>query len=128
MCWALVGSTVKSALRPRVGRAATSLAAVIAAVLFGAYHFTHSAPFDTWPMVGLLSVVGLVTGTFFFLTRDALGTAVFHNFLGTFGVTQALAAKGNLATLEAVQVPLIGTALVTTAALLTGYWWVRRVR
>jgi hypothetical protein len=79
-------------------------------------------------MVALLSVVGLVTGAFFFLSRDVLGSAMFHNFLGTFGVTQALAATGGLATLEAIQVPLVGTALTTTAVLIAGYGWVRRRR
>jgi len=128
VCWALVGAAVEAALAPRFGRASTVCAALMSAVLFGAYHFAHSTPFNTWSMVALLSVVGLVTGAFFFLSRDVLGTAVFHNFLGTFGVTQALAATGGLATLEAIQVPLVGTALTTTAVLIAGYWWVRRRR
>jgi hypothetical protein len=128
VCWALVGATVEAALRGKLARLATPAAAVIAAVLFGLYHFAHSAPFDTWPMVALLTVVGLVTGAFFFVSRDVLGTAIFHNFLGTFGVTQALAAAGNIGALEALQPALLGTAAVTAVVLLAGYRWVRRRR
>ena len=128
VCWALVGAAVEAALQQRMGRAGTVLAAVASATLFGVYHFAHSPPFDTWPMVALLTVVGLVTGAFFFSSRDVLGTAMFHNFLGTFGVTQALAAQGGSKTLETIQVPLVGTALTTAAVLLAGYWWVRRGR
>ncbi len=126
VCWVLVGAAVEAALEPRMGRAGTVLAALVAAVLFGAYHFAHSAPFNTWSMVALLTVVGLATGAFFFLSRDVLGTAIFHNFLGTFGVTQALAATGGLKALGTLQVALVGTAVAATAVLLAGYWWVRR--
>ena len=34
----------------------------------------------------------------FFLSRDIYATIVFHNFLGVFGVVQALAASGRLET------------------------------
>jgi len=128
VCWVLVGAAVEAALEPRTGRAGTVLAALVSAVLFGAYHFAHSAPFNTWSMVTLLTAVGLATGTFFFLSRDVLGTAIFHNFLGTFGVTQALADTGGSRALETLQVPLVATALTTTVLVLAGYWWVRRGR
>ena len=65
---------------------------------------------------------------FFFLSRDVLGTAVFHNFLGTFGVTQALERAGSLGALEAVQAPLVGTATVTALVLLAGYRFLGRRR
>lgn len=126
VCWSLVGATVEAVLQPRLGRGPVFAAAVVAAVVFGLYHFAHSAPFNTRAMVVLLAVVGLVTGLFFFVSRDALGTAVFHNFLGTFGVTQALEEAGALAALEVLQPPLVGTALTTAVALLVGYRWVRR--
>lgn len=126
VCWALVGATVEVALRAKLARLATPASAVIAAVLFGLYHFAHSAPFDTWPMVALLSAVGLVTGAFFFVSRDVLGTAIFHNFLGTYGVTQALSASGSLGALEEYQPALLGTATSTVLVLLLGYWWMRR--
>ncbi|GAA4400981.1 CPBP family glutamic-type intramembrane protease [Quisquiliibacterium transsilvanicum] len=125
VCWALVGGAVEGLLRRRLARLATPAAAIVAAVLFGLYHFAHSAPFDTWPMVALLSVIGLVTGAFFFVSRDVLGTAIFHNFLGTFGVTQALAAAGRLCAIENLQPALLGTAAMTAVVLLAGYRWVR---
>jgi membrane protease YdiL (CAAX protease family) len=64
------------ALMRRGGRAmSTVLAAVLASILFGVYHFAHSAPFNTVHMVLLLSAVGLVTSAFFFISRDIAGTS-----------------------------------------------------
>ena len=97
------------------------LSAVLASVLFGVYHYAHSAPFNTAQMVLLLSVVGLATSAFFFVSRDIAGTIVFHNFLGTFGVVQALSAANALSTLEQLQPPLIVTALITAGFLAAGY-------
>lgn len=121
VCWALVGA-VAEALVQRHGRVMPAvLASLLASALFGAYHFAHSAPFNTPQMVLLLSVVGLVTSAFFFISRDIAGTIVFHNFLGTFGVAQALSAANALSTLEQLQVPLIFTAAMTICFLLAGY-------
>jgi hypothetical protein len=119
VCWCVAGVAFESALSSHIGRrVATGLATAAAAVLFGLYHFAHSPPFNSWAMVGLLTVVGLVTGGFFFLSRDAIGTAVFHNFLGTFGVVQALAKADALKPLEQLQPPLVGTAAFTVLVLL----------
>jgi hypothetical protein len=76
--------------------------------------------------VSLLSIVGLATGAFFFVCRDLFATAIFHNFLGTFGVAQALKAADRLLTLEQIQPALIETATVTVVVLALGYWWLRR--
>ena len=59
-------------------------------------------------MVALLTGVGFVTSAYFFLSRDIYATIVFHNFLGVFGVVQALAASGRLETLNSLQPTLIG--------------------
>jgi hypothetical protein len=126
VCWALVAATTEAAFRARAGRAAPVAAAVVASGLFGLYHFAHSPPFDTWSMVGLLTVVGLVTSTFFLLSRDVLATAVFHNFLGTYGVTQALVAQGATGPLETLQPHLAGTAALSVVALLAGRAWIQR--
>ena len=56
-------------------------------------------------MVATLMVVGLVTGLYFFISRDVYGTMVFHNFLGTFGVAQALKAADKLDTMTTLQMP-----------------------
>ncbi len=126
VCWAVVGTACRDALRPRFGRAATPMAASIAAALFGLYHFAHSAPFDTWSMVGFLTVVGLFTGAFFFVSGDAIATLVFHNFLGTFGVVQALVAAHAVDRMATPQWHLLGTAAVTLAVLIAGHVWLRR--
>lgn len=113
-------------LRPR-GRAVSVVgAALVASVLFGLYHFAHSAPFNTVEMVALLTVVGLVTSAFFFVARDVYATIVFHNFLGMFGVVQALSASGRLEAFTAVQAPLVVMALATVAVLALSDWMVLR--
>ena len=66
----------------------------------------------------LMCLVGLVTGAFFMASRSAIATTIFHNFLGTFGVLQALAKADALAPLERLQPPLLGTAMVTLFAML----------
>lgn len=126
VCWALVGAATE-ALARRHGRVVPAvLASLLASVLFGAYHYAHSAPFNTLQMVLLLSVVGLATSAFFFISRDVAGTIVFHNFLGTFGVAQALAAANVLSALEQLQAPLVFTAAVTACFLLAGHVMLRR--
>jgi hypothetical protein len=118
VCWAVVAATVENSLEGH-GKILAGLAgSVTASVLFGLYHYAHSAPFNTFPMVATLIAVGLVTGLYFFMSRDVYGTIVFHNFLGTFGVTQALKAAGKLDTMAALQVPLIVTALAVVVVLL----------
>jgi hypothetical protein len=118
VCWAVIAATVEMGLKGR-GKILAGLAGgVTASVLFGLYHYAHSAPFNTFPMVATLMVVGVVTGLYFFMSRDVYGTIVFHNFLGTFGVTQALNAAGTLDTMATLQMPLIVTALVAVGVLL----------
>jgi hypothetical protein len=121
VCWAIVGVATEANLASRGSALSLVGAALLASVLFGLYHYAHSAPFNTLPMVALLSVVGLVTSVFFFISRDVAGTIVFHNFLGTFGVVQALAAAKSLSLLEQLQAPLIVAASITAALLVAGY-------
>lgn len=70
----------------------------------------------------LLTAVGLVTSIFFFVSRDIYSTAVFHNFLGVFGVVQALDASGQIGTFQSPQVPLIVMGVVTMAVLAISHW------
>lgn len=117
VCWALVGGVLSSAIGG--SRWVSSLvAAIVASVLFGLYHFGHSPPFDTVSMVSFLAVIGLVTSAVFFVTRDVYATIVFHNFLGVFGVARALAEAGQLEGFRQPQVPLLVTAVVTLAILI----------
>ncbi len=96
------------------------MAAVIASVLFGVYHFAHSPPFNTAGSVVLLTVIGLVTSAFF-VSRDVYGTIAFHNFLGIFGVIRALKASGNLMNFERPVIPLFVTAVVAIAVLIVAH-------
>ncbi|WP_163272560.1 CPBP family glutamic-type intramembrane protease [Chelativorans alearense] len=109
VCWALVGGVLKGAFGSSRWVSAAG-AAVVASLLFGLYHFAHSPPFDTIGMVVLLTVVGLLTSAFFFASRDVYATIIFHNFLGVYGVVQALAAADKLVGFAAPQVPLLATA------------------
>lgn len=126
VCWAVVGATVKVFLKPR-GRVVSVVGAGLAAsALFGVYHFAHSPPFNTLGMVALLTAVGLATSAFFFITRDIYATLVFHNFLGMFGVVQALATSGELGAFTALQPPLLLLAGGVMAVLGLSDWLLLR--
>ena len=127
VCWAVIGSMAESLLWARGRWVSAILAAIIASVSFGVYHFAHSPPFDTPGFVVFLTAIGLVTSAFFFVSRDVYGTIAFHNFLGIFGVIQALEASGNLASFERPVPPLLVTAAVTIALLIAAHvLWLSR--
>ena len=121
VCWVVVGSVVESLLRDRGRWVSVISAGIIASVLFGVYHFAHSPPFDTIGFVILLTVIGLVTSAYFFVSRDVYGTIAFHNFLGIFGVIQALDTSGILASFERPVVPLLVMAVVAIAVLILAH-------
>lgn len=126
VCWGLVGATLYVALRRWSRASAYAIAAVTASVLFGVYHFAHSAPFNEIRMVAFLTVIGLVTSLWWFASRDVYGTAVFHNFFGVTGVLAALKAGGLVPDHPTLAVPLLVTAgVVTLALLLPGVRWLR---
>jgi hypothetical protein len=107
VCWTLFGAVFLSA----------GIAAMSAAVAFGAYHFAHSPPFDTVAMVSLLTAVGIVTGIFFFVGGDLYSTVVLHNAFAVRGVVQALGESGNLDRFASPQLHLIATAAGAIAVL-----------
>jgi hypothetical protein len=117
VCWSVVAGTVARVIGSP-NWLSRPVAAVVASVLFGLYHFAHTAPFNTFQMVALLTVVGLVTSLYFFLSRDVYATILFHNFLAAFGVVQALLAQGKLSSFETLQAPLLATAFVALAVLI----------
>jgi hypothetical protein len=122
VCWAVIGALSQSVLQEgRGGWVSLILAAVIASAFFGVYHFAHSPPFNQVPVVVFLSVIGLVTSVFFFLSRDVYGTITFHNFLGILGVIRALDASGNLSAFERPIVPLLVMAVVAIALLIAAH-------
>lgn len=110
VCWAILGSTIASACSP-AGRILSITAGLfIASIAFGVYHFAHSPPFNTLKMVAVLTVVGFITGMFFFLSRNVYATIVFHNFLALKGVTESLSKAGLLERYQRIQIPLISTS------------------
>ena len=121
VCWAVVGSVSQALLQDRGRWASVILAAIIASVLFGVYHFAHSPPFNTIPLVVILSVVGLVTSVFFFVSRDVYGTIAFHNFSGILGVIRALETTGNLSVFERPIIPLLVMAVIAVALLIAAH-------
>ena len=125
VCWAVIGSVSQALLRDRGRWVSLILAAIIASVLFGVYHFAHSPPFNTVPVVVFLSAIGLVTSLFFFVSRDVYGTIAFHNFLGILGVMRALEASGNLSSFERPIVPLLVMAVIAVALLIAAHvFWI----
>lgn len=123
VCWAVLGAATRAAFSRERQAVGTAVAAVVSSGAFGLYHFAHSPPFDTVGMVGLLTVVGLFTSTFFFASRNLYGTILFHNFLALTGVTRALAGAGNLETYSEPRPATIATALLAAACLLLGHQW-----
>src|SRR5690606_14032587 len=55
VCWAAVAATIEAVLRDSNRWLAIAAGAVIGSLLFGLYHFAHSAPFNSWTMVAFLS-------------------------------------------------------------------------
>src|SRR5215212_5580729 len=121
VCWAVLGSVSQALLQNRGRWVSVTLAAIIASVFFGAYHFGHSPPFNTVPTVVFLSMIGLVTSVFFFVSKDVYGTIAFHNFLGIFGVIRVLEASGNLSAFETPILSLWIMAVVAVALLIAAH-------
>jgi hypothetical protein len=71
-------------------------------------------------MVAFLTLVGLATSLFWLVSRDILGTAVFHNFFGVTGVLAALEAGGRLPALAEPAAGPIAMALLVAGALAIG--------
>lgn len=71
-------------------------------------------------MVAFLTIVGLGTSLFFFVTRDLVATILFHNVPAVAGVTAALAESGSLDALTRLQPALLATAAVSLIVVLAG--------
>jgi hypothetical protein len=115
VCWVLVGGSIANLGKNPIY---IFLALIISSLLFGLYHFGHSPPFNTLKMVVMLSIVGLFTGLFYFLTKSIYGTILFHNFMGMKGVTDALAESGGIEKFKNLQIPIIATAVIALVILI----------
>jgi hypothetical protein len=129
VCWALVGAAVFRALRSWSRPGAYLAAGTAASVLFGVYHFAHSAPFNQLPSVLFLTGIGFVTSVWWFVSRDVYGTAIFHSFFGVTGVLAALQAGGFAPPHPQLSIPLAATAAAVTLILVVlDLTWVRLSR
>jgi len=117
VCWSVVAGILALVIN-RSRWIAFPIAGIVASILFGIYHFAHSAPFNTMPMVAFLGMIGLLTSIFFFASRDVYATIVFHTFLGVFGVVRAAVAQDNFTSFETLQAPLVASALVALVVLI----------
>jgi hypothetical protein len=124
VCWVVVGNTVESYLKSYNKYMIITIAIIISSVAFGVYHFGHSPPFNTVNMVLLLTLIGLITGLFFFISRNIYGTIAFHNFLGIIGVTKSLEKADKLSSYTEIQIPLIMTAFIAILVLILSFKYI----
>lgn len=114
VCWVIVGASVESLDNNRLGKKKTSLIVglLISTVVFGVYHFAHSAPFNQPQVVFFLMLPGILTGVVYFLGLNIYATIVFHNFQALFGVL----ASVPLSQMLQIQIPIVllaGISIVT---------------
>ncbi len=100
VCWALIGATFESAVKPKSWALSLLVGIVAATILFSFYHIGHSAPFNQIKMMLFLLVPGIITSLFYFISREVYATILFHNFQGIIGVI------GNLKNFEFLNRPL----------------------
>jgi hypothetical protein len=113
VCWAVIGTGFE-ALTRKGGRTVSLVVAILVAdILFGLYHFGHSAPFNQVKMVFFLMIPGLGTSLVYFLARDLYAAIVFHNFLGMYGIMQSI----NLDAVSKPVYPLYITAFISVLIL-----------
>jgi hypothetical protein len=117
VCWSATSAAIGAAWPSLGAGRSRAIGLVPGSLLFGVYHVAHSPPFNTLAMIGVLTVVGLLTGLVFLVTADVHAAIAFHNFLALRGVLDALDASGRLEPYHAVQGHLVVTAVVTLTAL-----------
>jgi hypothetical protein len=118
VCWTVLGAAVRFGTASLGTISSIIVGLLVAAICFGAYHFGHTAPFNTPPVVIGLSVVGLATGLFFLFSGDIYGTIVFHNFFAVKGVTGSLSQQGLLDRFRRPQPALLAMAVIAVALLI----------
>ena len=90
VCWGLFGTMTGAFMASYMIIPPIILSGFLSALVFGLYHLGHSPPFNNGKMILFLTVVGLFTSMFFFISRNLFGTLLFHNFLGMKGVIGSL--------------------------------------
>jgi hypothetical protein len=122
VCWVIVGGSVEALLRPKGRVLAIVLALVAADVLFGFYHYAHSAPFNQLSTVLFLMIPGLVTSLVYFLGRDIYAAILIQNFLGMIGVMRNI----DLTLFRQPLYPLYALTLLSILALVAVHWLMLR--
>jgi hypothetical protein len=122
VCWGVVGTSVETFTSPWGRMRSAVVGALVAIFLFGLYHFAHSAPFNEVWMVFFLMIPAIATSLFYFFGRNLYATAIFHNFLGLYGVLQNI----DLTTFSRPMIPFYVMMLVALAALIGADWFLRR--
>jgi hypothetical protein len=109
VCWAVIGTSFE-VLSKKAGKIVSLIVGIVVAdVLFGIYHFAHSAPFNQVNMVFFLMIPGLGTSLVYFFARDLYAAIVFQNFMAAFGVMQSI----NLEAMIKPAYPLYITAFIS---------------
>jgi hypothetical protein len=118
VCWVIIGGSVEGLARPKGRIVAILLALVAANVLFGIYHFGHSAPFNQLSTVLFLMLPGLVTSLVYFLGRDIYAAILIQNYLGMIGVMRSI----DLTYFNQPLYPLYVLTLLSILALVAVHW------
>jgi hypothetical protein len=118
ICWVIIGGSVEAIARPKGRVVAIALALVVADVLFGLYHFGHSAPFNQLSTVLFLMLPGLVTSLIYFLGRDIYAAILVQNYLGMIGVMRSI----DLTYFNQPLYLLYALTLLSILALVTVHW------
>ncbi|MBD3254356.1 MAG: hypothetical protein GF383_04645 [Candidatus Lokiarchaeota archaeon] len=118
VCWVLLGNAIKNSTAEYSKYISITIATLISSLAFGFYHFAHSPPFNTIQMVFFLTIIGIGTSVFYFITKNIYATVIFHNFMGTLGVLNGLKAAGNLGAYSEPLVPIYITALISILILI----------
>ena len=85
--WAVVGTAFESIFKYKSKKLKSIiLTATISTILFGAYHFAHSPPFNQPNMVLFIMYPGVLTSIIYFIWPDIYAAIIFHNFQALFGV------------------------------------------
>ena len=90
VCWVAVGTSFEVLTRRKNRVISLLVAMFVADLLFGIYHFAHSAPFNNLRVALFLMIPGLATSLIYFLGRDVYATILFHNYLGMTGVMRSV--------------------------------------
>jgi hypothetical protein len=122
VCWAVVGVSVEAVLPFRNRILAAVVGAAVAIFLFGIYHFAHSPPFNQVWLVFFLMIPAVGTSLVHLVGRNLYATAIFHNFLGMYGVLQNI----DLAPFSQPMIPLYVMMVISLIALVGTDLFVRQ--